>query len=440
MKNLLLLLAFIPFIVKGQYITTICGNGMMTNTGDGGPASIAALAGPWAVSVDKSNNIYITCIAEGSRIRKIDASGMITTICGNDSTGFFGDGGPATAGQLDSARQVAFDRSGNIYICDMGNNRIRKINTAGILSTFAGNGAAAYGGDGGPATAAQINQPNGIYFDATGNAYISENRSARIRMINTSGIISTFAGNGTPGYNGDGGPATAAMINLPNRILVIGSDVYFSEEGNNCIRKVDASGIISTFAGDGSGVAGYSGDGGPATDAELSDPDAIAADAYGNFYIADTYNEIIRVINPAGIINTYTGNGNSGYNGDCIADTAAELSSPYGMAVDTSGIVYIADEGNNRIRKITTIGCVSAVTNVSNPGEIFNAFPNPATIELTIKSTIQISQVIILDQLGKNIFKYDYNSEEANIDISGFAPGLYFLKVNGSIFKKFVKE
>ena len=437
-KIVLLLLVLAPFLSKGQYMVTIAGNGTFNNSGDGGPASAAELGMPRAVAIDRSGNVYITIISPGARIRKITPAGIISTFAGGDTIGYNGDGIPATAAFLDEPRQVAFDGAGNVYICGGFNHRIHMVNPAGIISTFAGDGTGAYGGDGGPATAAQLNFSNGMDFDAAGNAYISDNFNHMIRKINTSGIISTIAGTGTAGYSGNGGPATNAMINNPNRIMVVGTDVYFTEQGNACLRKVNAAGIISTVAGD--GFSGYFGDGGPATAAEFNAPAALCKDVLGNIYIADTRNNVIRVINTAGIINTYAGTGIAGFNGDCLLDTLAQLDTAYGVAIDASGSIYIADQFNFRIRKINALPCVTGVNDVTADQESITVFPNPATAELTITCPAKINQVAISNIMGQTIYNKAYNTMQVVINVADLPAGVYFAKINGTEVKRFLKQ
>ncbi|NCX95569.1 MAG: hypothetical protein EBX41_04010, partial [Chitinophagia bacterium] len=283
---------------------------------------------------------------------------IITTIAGNGSGGYSGDGGAATAASLNEPKGVAVDASANVYIADCFNNRIRKVNTSGIISTIAGNGSAGYSGDGGAATAASLSLPKGVAVDASGNVYFPDQNNNRIRKVNTSGVISTIAGNGSLGYSGDGGAATAASLSGPYGVAVDASgNVYIADCFNNRIRKVNTSGVISTIAGNGyhdsTGRGGYGGDGGAATAASLNYPIGVAVDASGNVYIADYNNKRIRKVNTSGIISTIAGNGSPGYSGDGGAATAASFNYSEGVAVDASGNVYIADSYDNRIRKVT---------------------------------------------------------------------------------------
>ena len=345
----MLLFLVITQSVSAQVITTIAGNGTAGYTGDGGPATSAELHNPYGVAVDSSGDVYIAD-ASSERIRNVSVAGIITTIAGNGSYGFNGDNIPATAADLRYPYGVA-TRRGNIYIADFNNNRIRRVSASGIISTIAGNGTAGFNGDGGPATAAELHGPTGVAVDGSGNIYIVEFYNYRIRKVNTSGIISTIAGNGTNGYGGDGGPATSAELHNPFGVAVGGGNVYIADEVNNRIRKVCASGIISTIAGN--GIYGYSGDGGPATSSKLSNPTGVAVDGSGNVYIADYNSQRIRKVNTSGIICTIAGNGTGGFSGDHGPATSAELHSPQGVAVGGDGSVYIADYGNQRVRKVS---------------------------------------------------------------------------------------
>jgi len=323
-------------------------------------------------------------------------SGIITTVAGNNSliAGYSGDGGPATTAQLNFPDGVVVDAWGNMYIADMVNNVIRKVNTAGIISTIAGNGYGAetysggYSGDGGPATAAELYYPSGIAIDASGNIYIADNGNSLIRKVDTSGIISTIAGNKFLGwgYSGDGGPATAAQLYYPTDVAVDASgNLYITDFENQVVRKVNTAGIITTIAGNGYGAGkysgGYSGDGGPAIAAELNYPNGLAIDAFGNIYIADYGNNVIRKVNRAGIISTVAGNFSlaGGYSGDGGPATAAALSNPMDLVVDVSGNMYIADGSNNVIREVSSAGIISTVAGNFALGGGYSGDGGPAT-------------------------------------------------------------
>ena len=341
-------------VTASGIITTIAGNGSGGYSGDGGPATAAEMnIGFGGIAVDGTGNVFI---AEelNERIRKATITGIISTIAGNGagaSSGvgsYSGDGGPAISAGLGDPSDVAVDGSGNVYICDTRNNRIRKVTAAGIISTIA----------------TGLNVPYGVAVDGNNNVYIADQNNNLVKKVNTSGIISIVAGNGTQGYDGDGGIATAAELTYPTGIAVDGSgNIYIADGGNNRIRKVTTSGIITTVAGNGFGAivgtgsasGGYSGDGGAATAAELNYPVSVAVDASGNIYIADQNNNRIRKVNTLGIISTFAGNGTQAFAnliGDGGAATAAEVNVPGGVAVDGSGNVYILD-GSNRIRKVS---------------------------------------------------------------------------------------
>jgi trimeric autotransporter adhesin len=277
-------------------ITTVAGKGWSDYSGDGGPATSAGLKYPRGIALDASGNIYIAD-AGADRIRMVTKStGIITTVVGNGIRGYSGDGGPATSASLVYPSSVAFDASENMYI--LVSDCVRMVTkSTGIITTVAGDGTYGYKGDGGLATSAGLTGPYGITVDAPGNIYIADALSDRIRMVTKStGIITTVAGNGIQGYAGDGGPATSAGLYYPNCVAVDASgNIYFSDGSNGRLRKVTKStGIITTVAG--TGTKGYSGDGGPATSASFNSPYGIAVDASGTIYIPDIYNNRVRIV------------------------------------------------------------------------------------------------------------------------------------------------
>jgi sugar lactone lactonase YvrE len=335
-------------------INTTAGNGTAGFSGDGGAAISAELHGDNAVAVDGAGNMYIADYYN-NRIRKVTAStGVISTVAGNGTAGFSGDGGAATSAEINGPGDIAVDSAGNIYISDLNNNRVRKVTAStGVISTVAGNGTKGFTGDGGAATSAEIG-PNGVGVDTAGNLYMADELNNRIRKVTAStGIISTVAGNGTAGFTGDGGAATSAELNVPDGVLVDSAgNIYISDHNNERIRKVTAStGKISTIAGN--GTAGYSGDGGAATSAELNGPGGLALDGAGNLYIGDFGNNRVRKVTVStGVISTAAGNGVAGYSGDGGPPASAEMNGPSGIALDKTGNLYIADFGNERIRLI----------------------------------------------------------------------------------------
>jgi trimeric autotransporter adhesin len=385
-------------------ISTVAGDGK-SGLDDGGSAT-AAHFDPQGIAVDSKGNLYISD-ALHHRIRKVTPAGIISTMAGNGTEGFSGDGGVATEAQLDDPFGVAFDSTGNLYISDARNNRIRKVTPAGIISTVAGNGNYGYSGDGSSAIAAELCEPDGLAVDSAGNLYIADTRNDRIRKVTTVGIISTVAGNGTQGFSGDGGLATAAQLNNPSSIAVDSAgNFYISDTGNNRIRKVTPAGIISTVVGNGN-YGCYSGDGGPAIAARLCGPNGVAVDSAGNLYIADQGNNRIRKVTTVGIISTVAGNGTKGYSGDGGVASAAQLNNPHSVAVNSTGNLYIADAGNNRIRKVTPTGIISTVA--GNGTEGFNGDGGPA-----IAAQLSFPFAISVDSKGN----------------------IYFLEANGNRIRK----
>ena len=334
-------------------ISTVVGNGTTAFSGDGGPASSAALYEPADVAVDGAGNLYIADTFN-YRIRKVTPAGAISTVAGNGISGFNADGGPATSAELGDPYGVAVDSAGNLYIADTMNSRIRKVTPAGTISTVAGNGTGGFSGDGGPATSAELSAPFGVAVDGVGNLFIADTTNSRIRKVTSAGTISTVAGNGTFGFSGDGGPATSAGLSAPFGVAVDGAgNLFVADAQNNRIRKVTPTGTISTVAGN--GTAGVSGDGGQATSAELNRPLGVVVDSAGNLFIADTSNSRIRRVTPAGTISTVAGNGTGGFSGDGGPATSAELDAPFGVALDGAGDLFIADTYSDHIRKLTPI-------------------------------------------------------------------------------------
>ena len=353
--------------VSGGTITTVAGNGTYGFSGDGGPAASASLYDPAGVSLDSAGNLYI---ADVNRIRKV-SGGTITTVAGNGNAGFTGDGGPAATAQLFGSDGAAVDSDGNIYIADTGNGRIRKV-SAGTITTIAGNGTFRFAGDGGSATSAPLNAPFGVAVDSAGSLYIADTNNNRIRKV-FGGTITTVVGDGKPGYSGDGGPATKASLYDPRGVaLDSAGNLYIADFGNNQIRKMSGT-TVTTVAGNGD--YGFYGDGGPATRAALTEPWGLAVDSDGNLYIADTYNNRIRKVS-SGTITTVAGNGTKGYSGDGGPATSASLHFPGGVAVDGAGNLFIADTSNGRIREVSG-GTITTVA--GNGADQFSGDGGPAT-------------------------------------------------------------
>jgi trimeric autotransporter adhesin len=362
-------------VTPAGVITTVAGTGGFGYTGDGEKATSATLSVPHSVAVDSSGALYIADDGN-NRIRKVDPSGIISTVAGNGTAGHIGDGSPATSAQISGANSVAVDFAGNLYIADYDHPRIRKVNPAGQIITIVGNDTEGFSGDGDRAYFAQIGCPCGLSVDAVGNLYIVDTYNNRIRKVTPSGIISTVAGNGTSGYSGDGGRAISASLNKPNSVAVDSKgNLYIADTYNYRIRKVTSSKKIMTAAGD--GTHGYRGDGGFATSALLNSPRGVALDTKGNFYIADADNCRVRQVTPAGTIATVVGNGKCGYGGDGGQATLAELNKLFSVAVDYEDNLYIADTWNNRIRKVSATGIISTVAGGETRG--FAGDGGPAT-------------------------------------------------------------
>jgi PKD repeat protein len=359
-KYLLLVLTAAVFLVCGESsafaltgestIATIAGSGIAGFAGDGGPALSAQLNEPRGVAVDSQGNVYISDFGN-QRLREVSADGRITTLAGNGMSGFSGDGGsPASTSLLHDPTGVAVDDAGNVYFADSGNNRVREISAAGGISTVAGNGLGGYSGDGGPARAAELNLPNGVAVDGKGNVYIADDNNNRIRKVSGDGTITTIAGTGTAGYNGDGLPATAAQLFEPTSVAVDAQgNVYIADFGNGRVREVGPGGTIATIAGDGN--AGTTGDGGPATSAEFQSIYGLAVDASHVVYVVDNPTRVRKVSGAK--VTALAGTDALGFSGDGGPASSAQLQSPGGVAVDARGDVYVADSGNARIRKVS---------------------------------------------------------------------------------------
>ena len=354
-KYIAIIVIVLSLLNRGAYsqiITTIAGNGSGSYNGDNIPATQAQFL-PETIATDRAGNLFISDL-DDSRVRKIGPNGVITTVAGNGIRGFSGDSGLAINATLNFNWGIALDSALNLFIVDDGESRIRKVTTDGIINTIAGidtvNGGG-YNGDNIPAINARFDHPACIALDTIGNIYISD-QSRRIRKISTNGIITTIAGTGISGYSGDGGLAVNAEIGDPFGIVADkNGNIYFTDYDNNIIRKVDKNGIISTVAGN--GFVGYTGDGGAANIATLNNPTGLALANDGTLYIADSYNNAVRKVDTKGIITTVIGDGSPGFSGDGGLAKNAKLHFPAALAWDDQDNLLIADYGNARIRKVS---------------------------------------------------------------------------------------
>jgi sugar lactone lactonase YvrE len=383
--------------LPNNIITTLMGKGVGIGPGgagyfgDGGPATNALLNNPEGVAVDGRGNVFIGDTFN-HRIRKVGANGIVTTVAGGGTnsyggpSGYSGDGGPATNAELNSPAGVALDSTGNLFIADSRNNRIRKVGTNGIITTIAGGALNMYGeswgfaGDGGPATNAQMDSPLSVAVDSAGNLFIADSNNNRIREVKAAdGRIITVAGNGTYGYSGDGGAAANAELNRPTGVAVDGTgNLFIVDNGNNRLRTMGTNGLITTVAGKGTGGGtGGIGDGGAATNASLSSPMGVAVDSAGNLFIVDAENGRIREVDTNGIITTVAGNGFWKYSGDGGAATNASFwfyNNDYdsGVAVDSVGNLFIADTYNDCIREVGFGGYPTLTLNDTTASDIGN--------------------------------------------------------------------
>ena len=425
---------------------------------DGGPATNAEVRLPEGLCLDNKGNIYIA-EAGNNRVRKIDAfTGIITTIGGTGMHGFSGDNGPATAAEFVSPEAVFTDTAGNVYIADGGNSRIRKITVAtGIVTSIAGSGPSGLSGggdsgDGGPATNARINGPTGLCLDKSGNIYLADWGNNKIKKIDAAtGIIATVAGNGSAVYPGDGLQATNVGISGPIQVFVDNfGDMFICDEYNHAVRRVSATtNIINTIAGN--GAAGFSGDGGPATNAELYLPVGVFVDKQQDIFIAEWGNGTIRKIAAlTGIIATVAGTGTRGFSGDGGPATNATLKCA-DVFLDKYGTIYIADYNNNRIRMVrdTTLRVgVATPPGLPKGEEMLCMFPTPARDELTIECGEE-SEVRIYNLVGQQIlfFPFEKLRKTKNgvvLDVGYLPSGTYLVQVTDPSgyrrMGRFVKE
>jgi sugar lactone lactonase YvrE len=401
--------------LPASLITTVAGGNLFNNQ----PATNVILNRAMGVAADGLGNFFIADTGNHV-IRKVGTNGVAVIVAGTGSSGFSGDGGAATNAALCAPNTVVLDASGNLFIADTGNNRIRKMDTNGVITTVAGNGYPFYSGNYGTATNAGMN-PYGLCLDGTGNLFIADAQNNCIREVGTNGIITTVAGfgGGLGGYNSDGLPATSAELNYPSGVAVDSSNnLYIADSSNNRVRKVDGYGLIHTVAGN--GTAGYSGDGGVATSAEINYPAGVALDAAGNLLIADANNNCVRKMATNNIITTVAGNGTMGYAGDGGSATNANLFGPQNVSVDQVGNLFIADLGNQRIREVGTNGVIATVA---------GSIPNDGA--LATNATLNQANGVAVDSVG-NVYVADtHNNRIRKIDTNGIITTVAGNGING---------
>lgn len=439
MKKLLLSLSclFTATLIEAQTVSTLAGS---STTGFlDGPAATAQFNTPTGIAIDGSGSIFIAD-QYNSRIRKLSTSAVVSTYAGTGAFSF--SDGPVATAELKYPYGVAVDAAGTVYIADQVNNRIRVVSTSGIVSTLAGTGVAGYLD--GPGATAKFNGPKGIAVDAIGNVYVGEGNGLRIRKIDVAGNVTTIAGTGVFGYLD--GPGTTAMFGVPTALAVDAvGNIYVGDVSH--IRKIDVMNNVTTYAG--SGLAGFAD--GPALSATFASAEGIAIDAAGNLYIADATNHRIRKITTAGMVSTLAGSGAYGYL-DGAASTA-QFHTPNGVAVDAVGNVYVIDQYNKRVRKISGVTTDLSDNTTSKP--VFELYPNPTSELININvSNLSVTEMVteqgrsievtITNTLGQVVLNDKITNTQSSFNVQHFVSGVYFVTVTDSkgntSVKKIIKE
>ncbi len=416
-------------VSTAQIIRTYAGNGTASSGGDGGQATASQLNWPTGICADHSGNVYV---GQFYGIRKINSAGIISTFAGNGTAGHSGDGGAATTAGIGGLANIGVDSVGNVYFAESDSPRVRRVNTAGIITTIAGNGNIGFSGDGGAATSATFNVYRALAVDKSGNVFVGDTYNHRIRKINsTTGIVTTIAGTGSDGDGGDGGPATAASF---GRIFELAVDnvgnLYIRDDSSFRIRKISTAGIITGITKSGSGV--ITGDGGLATAATIgANGGGMSIDAYGNIYFAESNgNRIRRISSTTGIINTVMGTGIAGFSGDGGPALAATFYEPSAVTFAPNGNFYITDLGNMRVRYVkSTLG----VIDINDDKADITLAPNPAIsglFALNIKTTTkEIAKITITNVAGSTIKLFETTTNEITPVQLNTSEGLYFVTI-----------
>ncbi len=419
-----ILFLLLDYTTHAQIISTVAGGGI-NNPGNGGQAIECVLETPAGVAVDGAGNFYF-CERGAQRVRKVSPDGIITIFAGTGVAGNSGNGGPATAAKLTNPYCLVVDKFDNVYIGE--HTVIRKISAAGIISNYAGIGTIGYSGDGGPATAAQLVGIRGLAIDGIGNMYVSDISNNVVRKIDNMGIITRVAGTGFGPYNGDTLQATDANISEPVGLATDNdNNLYIASYSQNRIRKVTPDGIITTVAG--TGAAGYSGDGSYAVSAKLDRPSSMCIDKWNNLYVTDSYNDCVRKITTTGVISTIAGNGLSGFEGDGGPATAAKLLNPAGIITDEAGGMLLCDWGNNRIRRVSNVVSVNEKVSESNSMELYPN-PNSGDFVLHLSSVYkQAANLVAIDIVGKVVLEMSVNTNEPTTVTLDAPSGIYYITV-----------
>jgi hypothetical protein len=444
------LVSFLSLIVialstqaQSKRIMTFAGSGGTGGfSGDGWAATGATLFGPTAISADRFGNVYIVDYFN-IRVRVVRPNGVIYTFAGNGDVGSYTDSTLASSTNIHPIG-VAADRKGNVFISDNIAHVIYKVNKLGIITRYAGTAnSPGYSGDGGSARNAKMNYPYGLAVDRWNNLYVAEAANHVIRKIDTFGRISTVAGIGTAGYTGDGDSATLAQLDSPYAVAVDKHGaILVVDYHNNVIRRVDDTGVISTFAG--IGVFGYTGDGGPALGARFKYPAAVAVDTNGFVYISDAGSNTVRYVDTNNVIRTLAGNGTPGFGGDLGAPEGANLFNPNGLTIDSFGTLFIADANNQRVRKI--FNATLSVAQVSQAIAI-DIYPNPSLTDISISGLTDNSSIVsVLDIAGRLIANANCDgATQVQLNTETLTSGTYVIRVtdklgNVQATKAFIKQ